>query len=155
AHALEPGVNVKLFNPFREDHSDKPYFRFAVDGVHELAQELAPDAVLELLRPLFKFNTWLFDSSYHYQIANMKLHPVCRRRFIGHLAEGERATLLAMTHGLYLPPPLAARRPVHFAKRAREASACKALVLDDEQLGEEDVARLVDDPIGRMAAAHR
>lgn len=149
AGTLDPGVNVKLFNPFREDQSDKPYFRFAVDGIHELTESLTPDAVLELLKPLFKFNTWLFDSSYHYQIPNMKLHPVCRRRFIGHLAEAERAALLAMTQGVYLPSSLAAGRPVHFAKRMREAWASKTLVLDDGFAG------LADDQIGAMAAAHR
>jgi hypothetical protein len=154
ARTLDPGVNVKLFNPFREDQADKPYFRFAVDGIHELTAQLAPEAVLELLKPLFKFNTWLFDSSYHYQIPNMKLHPVCRRRFIGHLAEAERAALLAMTQGLYLLPALAAKRPVHFAKRMREAWASKTLVLDDA-LTREGVACIVEDQIGAMAAAHR
>jgi hypothetical protein len=149
ARILDPGVNVKLFNPFREDQADKPYFRFAVDGIHELTESLTPDAVLELLKPLFKFNTWLFDSSYHYQIPNMKLHPVCRRRFIGHLAQAERAALLAMTQGVYLPSSLAAKRPVHFAKRMREASACKTAVLDDGFAG------LAEDQIGAMAAAHR
>ncbi len=152
AHRLDPGVNVKLFNPFREDQADKPYFRFAVDGMHELTGELAPEAMLDLLKPLLEFNTWLFDSSYHYQIPNMKLHPVCRRRFIGHLADAERARLLGMIHGLYLPASLADARPVHFRKRVREAGASKALVL--EGVSQDALARLAGDRIARMAAAH-
>jgi hypothetical protein len=154
ARTLDPGVNVKLFNPFREDPADEPSFRFAVDGIHELTAGHAPEALLALLKPLFKFNTWLHDSSYHYQIPNMKLHPLCRRRFIGHLGDAERAALLSMTCGLYLPSALAAQRPVHFRKRLREAWASKTVVLGDG-FTDTDVARLVEDPVGSMATAQR
>ncbi|HEX4294101.1 MAG TPA: hypothetical protein VHZ29_08200 [Rhizomicrobium sp.] len=171
AQVLEPFVNVKLFNPFSENaqsRADAAYFRFAVDGVHELSRLGAPEAVLELVKPFLKFNSWLIDSSYHYQVANMKLAAACRRRFIGHVGHAERAALLKMVSGLYLPSALAARRPVSFRKRALEAQASKALVFSDGDGPADGILRFQDaaqlealldrvrqDEVGAMVRAHR
>ncbi len=170
AGTLDACVNVKLFNPFSENavsQTDASCFRFAIDGVHELSQLAASETALELVKPFLKFNSWLIDSSYHYQIANMKLPAACRRRFIGHLGPGERAALLKMAHGLYLPSALAAARPMTFRKRALEAQASKTPVLSDGA-DEDGILRfqgadqlatlltwLLDDEVGRVGHAHR
>jgi len=170
ARGLDAGVNVKLFNPFSEDpaamRADEPYFRFAIDGAYELSQFLAPEAAMALLKPFLKFNSWLTDSTYHHQVASMKLHAACRRRFLGHSDARMRALLLKLAYGLLLPGVLGAARPAHFRKRTREAQACKTLVLSDAGICDGVVgfespakleallARLLEDGVARMAAAH-
>src|SRR6185312_3460477 len=45
APALDAGVNVKLFNPFRGPSgadADAPFFRVLVDGAHELSDPATP-----------------------------------------------------------------------------------------------------------------
>ena len=168
ARELDAGVNVKLFNPFSEDpaatRADEPYFRFVVDGAHELSQFLTPEAGMALLGPFLKFNTWLIDTTYHHQVASMKLHPACRRRFLGHSDARMRALLLKLAYGLLLPDVLGAARPAHCRKRAREAAACKTLVFGaaaicgagfdgPAELGSL-LARALEDDVARVAAAH-
>ncbi|HWA91125.1 MAG TPA: glycosyltransferase [Rhizomicrobium sp.] len=162
--ALDAGVNVKLFNPFRGEgpSADAAFFRFLVDGAHELADA----AQWDMLAPFLPFNSWLIDSSYHYQIPNMKLPAVWRRRFLGHVDTVARAAATKMAYGVFLPDALSRRRPAHFRRRAREAAACKTLVFTDAaaqsgtiRLDASDasatVARLCEDDVARVGLAHR
>jgi len=153
APALEAGVNVKLFNPLRDESmdADAPYFRFLVDGAHELSDAAAPWQALD---PFLVFNTWLIDSSYRYQVPDMKLSAPWRRRFIGHVETAERAWMTKMAYGVFLPEALRRKRPEHFRRRAREAAACKALVFRDG-CDAAALAQVCEDDVGRAGAAHR
>jgi len=170
ARQLDIGVNVKLFNPFVEDlasaRADEPFFRFAVDGAHELSQFLESDAVLRMVAPLLKYDSWLIDSAYHYQVPDLKLPAALRRRFLGHLSPQARAALQKLAYGLFLPDILHAKRPVYFRARGREAAACKTLVFGETPSGHDNVTPMGDQPgsflsalladdVGRMAIAHK
>lgn len=151
---LDAGVNVKLFNPFRGDGAglaDAASFRFLVDGAHELCDAAAD---WDALQPLLAFNTWLIDSSYHYQVPNMKLPAVWRRRFLGHVAAKPRAALTRLAYGVFLSAALHRARPAFFRRRAREAAACKAVVLGDD-VTRATLACLCEDDVAREAHAHR
>lgn len=166
APTLEAGVNVKLFNPFRGDgagfDADAACFRFIVDGAHEFSDEEAP---WDALRPFLPFSSWMIDSSYRYQVPNMKLPAVWRRRFLGHVETAPRAWLTKMAYGVFLPDVLHRKRPAHFRKRALEAAACKALLFTDavgqegaiclEGLPQDAVARACEDDVARAGWAQR
>jgi hypothetical protein len=172
-HAMDPGVNVKLYNPIRENverHSeDSPYFQFLIDGAFELSQFLARNSDLDLLHPFTRFNSWLIDSSYrYYQSANVKVHPVLRRRFLGCPAPAAKAFLVKLSLAMFLPSVLQARRPVQFRTLARQAAACKTLTISDADVtandgilhcnGSDDLNTLLSwmmaDEIARAGAAH-
>ena len=154
APALDAGVNVKLFNPFRGPSgadADAPFFRVLVDGAHELSDPATP---WDALKPYLAFNTWLIDSSYRSQIPNMKLPAPWRRRFVGYVGTSARAWMTKMAYGVFLPEALRRTRPALFARRAREAAACKALVFTEAD-DPAAVARLCEDDVGRAGRAHR
>ena len=67
--------------------ADAPFFRYLIDGAHELAGKPQPAAMTSFL----EFNSWLIDSAYHYQVPNMKFDAAWRRRFIGHVAPAATA----------------------------------------------------------------
>jgi len=172
AKTLDAGINVKLFNPFRKDaelaKADAPYFRFLIDGAHEISRFLPPERARDLLRPVLRYNTWLLDSTFHHQNASANLHPALRCRFLGHVDSAPRAWLTRMALGVVIPSAYSIRRPAAFRKRSRQAAACKTLVLTDsegpEQRGnirfsdqhslETALLRLVEDEIGRTAREH-
>ena len=172
ARTLDAGIDVKTHNPFKEDADtfleDSPWFRFAIDGVHELSQLESLGGALDLLRPLLRFNTWLIDSSYHYQSATIKVHPIFRRRFLGRLEPGALSFLTKAAYGLFLASTMALNRPAHFRTRAFQAAACKTLVLTDGagpdgtgilrcRHGDElcfILTRLLDDEVARIGMAH-
>jgi hypothetical protein len=165
ARILEPGVNVKQYNPLRGDidaaEADAPFFRYLIDGAHELSGKPLSAA----LAPFLEFNSWIIDSAYHYQIPNMKFDAAWRRRFIGHVDTAVHAFLMQNSHGIFLPKELRDIRPVYYRKRMREAAACKALVFSDEAaedgvvvLDEGDrefLSRLERDDVLRLGMAQR
>jgi len=169
---LDPGVNVRTFNPFKLNaykfRIESGYFRFLIDGAYELAQFLAPDAVVDLVGPLLPHNTWLVDSSYRLRNNNEKIHAVLRRRFLGSLDEPALAFLMRNAWGVFYPSVLTERRPAYFRKRALQAAACKSLVLTDaggpEAVGlmrvgnpaefQSALSFMVEDPIGLLGLQH-
>jgi hypothetical protein len=135
-HPLDAGVNVKIFNPLKDDvdafRDESPLFRFAADGTYELMHDLDAGACAELLGPFLKYNSWLLDTSYrYYQSANIKLDGAWRRRFLGCPDTGPLAFLIKAAHALLLPQVLSASRPVQFRKLMLRAAACKTPVLTD------------------------
>jgi hypothetical protein len=166
---LDAGVNVKVFNPFREDAAafagDAEYFRFLIDGAHE---QSGGAGALQHLAPFLGFNSWMIDSTYHFQAQNMKLPAPWRRRFLGHAGPNMLARLLGMAAAVHLPPSLAEARPAQFRALAARAHACKTLVLTrGESLagpgtvsfadgGELDsaLAHILADDVAREAMAH-
>lgn len=132
---LPPAVDIKRFNPFKDDI--KIYRRTSralshvMDGAHEYAQLYSKEESYSLIEPLLGYKSWLIDSTYNQRNNNVRLSSALRRRFLGCFLDSGLPFLLRQATSLFLPGAMMRGRPVHSLQRTLEAAASKSVILTD------------------------